>query len=212
MKAKEYYAKLKSFTSEDEFFEAQSQMMYDLVSDVENLIKTRKATAKHAIIACILEIDKKYKAFCRIHESQRDSLPDDCFIKNVEFLDDGFKAIYVELHKEHFEISDNMDSISIVLNDESKSSFHNDKKINVSLGRFLSSIKTVNGKGTYLDVSDKSFPEKYRSVYIRASHLYNLIAYHSDQDTLDRTIENISYISALDGKTSISVIKVILKE
>lgn len=101
MKAKEYYEKLKSFTSEDEFFEAQNQMMYDLVSDVENLIKTRKATAKHAIIACILEVDKKYKAFCRIHESQRDSLPDDCFIKNIEFLDDGFKAIYVELHKEH---------------------------------------------------------------------------------------------------------------
>lgn len=145
------------------------------------------------------------------------SFPVECKsgFSNVWFLDKKIKETNPDLLNrtiEHFEISDNMDSISIVLNDESKSSSHNDKKINVSLGRFLSSIKTVNGKGTYLDVSDRSIPEKYRSVYIRASHLYNLIAYYSDQDTLDRTIESISYISALDSKTSISVIKVVLKE
>ena len=101
MKAKLHYAKLKECATEEAFYEAHETMMYDLVKDVEVLIKSRNAKRRDAVEACIKEVNDKYRAICRLHEKYQKEVDYGHFIKTIKFLDDGFKAIYVDLHPEH---------------------------------------------------------------------------------------------------------------
>ena len=101
MKAKLYFNKLKENTTEVDFFKFYESMMYDLVKEAEDLILTRNAKRNESIRSCIMEIDNKYRAICRLIEKYKEEVSEDHFIKNIKFLDDGFKAIYVELHPEH---------------------------------------------------------------------------------------------------------------
>lgn len=108
MKAKLYFNKLKECPNEEAFMEFYESMMYDLVKETEELIKTRNARKNESIKSCVLELDNKYKAIIRLLDKYKEELineidcdPDKDFIKTIKFLDDGFKAIYVELHPEH---------------------------------------------------------------------------------------------------------------
>ncbi len=101
MKAKLHYAKLKECTTEEAFYEAHESMMYALVKDVESLIKSRNAKSRDAIEACIREVNDKYRAICHLHEKYQKEADCAHFIKTIKFLEDGFKAIYVDLHPEH---------------------------------------------------------------------------------------------------------------
>lgn len=101
MKAKLHYAKLKECATEEAFYEAHESMMYALVKDVEILIKSRNAKSRDAIEACIKEVNDKYRAICRLHEKYQKEADYGHFVKTIKFLEDGFKAIYVDLHPEH---------------------------------------------------------------------------------------------------------------
>lgn len=108
MKAKLYFNKLKECPNEEAFMEFYESMMYDLVKETEELIKTRNARKNESIKSCVLEVDNKYKAIIRLLNKYKEELikeldcdPDKEFLKTLTFLDDGFKAIYVELHPEH---------------------------------------------------------------------------------------------------------------
>lgn len=101
MKAKQYCVKLFACQDQDEFCNTFEEILYDLVKETEELIKTRNCKARNAIASCILDVDNKYKSIVRRYISYRDSLPEDHYMKDIQLLDDGFKAIYVTLHKEH---------------------------------------------------------------------------------------------------------------
>lgn len=108
MKAKLYFAKLKECKTEEEFMNQYESMMYELDEEVGSLIQQRNAKTNDAIKSCILEIDNKYKAILRLINKYKEELvsnpeesPEKDFIRNLKFLDDGFKAVYVELHPDH---------------------------------------------------------------------------------------------------------------
>ena len=108
MKAKLYFNKLKECQNEETFMEFYESMMYDLVKEAEELIKLRNAKKDESVKSCVMEVDNKYKAIIRLLNKYKEELINqiDCdpnleFIKTLTFLDDGFKAIYVELHPNH---------------------------------------------------------------------------------------------------------------
>lgn len=101
MKAKEYYERLKASQNEEEFFAESEKILYDLVADAEKLIHDRHARQRSAIESCILEVNDKYKAICRLHDKYRSQDSAKEFFKSIILLEDGFKAVYVQCHPEH---------------------------------------------------------------------------------------------------------------
>lgn len=92
-KAKDWYSKMTSATSEEEFTTVLGNCLKALVDDARNLIKVRKAKSDKAVAACINEVNNKWLAIVALHEKA--SYGDDHHMYGVKLAKDGFKAAFV---------------------------------------------------------------------------------------------------------------------
>lgn len=99
MKAKEWYAKFEACTTEEQFQQELDTCLRSLVKEANDLISKRKCKTSDAMAACINEIDNKWFAIKRIHDKNKKNRewyhP---VLSHAELLEDGFKAVYVQLH------------------------------------------------------------------------------------------------------------------
>lgn len=99
MKAKEWYRTFEECETEEQFQIKLEECLRSLVKEANDLITKRKCKSPTAMTACINEIDNKWFAIKRIHDNNRKN-PEwyHPVLSKAELLEDGFKAVYVELH------------------------------------------------------------------------------------------------------------------
>lgn len=125
MKAKDWYAKMVSCTTEDELTDTIGNCLKSLIEDARKLIKIRKATSDKAVAACINEVNNKWYAICCLHEkaSYDESHP----LYDSKLLKDGFKAAFVhenpkmgwyfnlKQHKKHVEVEQSKQDEKLII-------------------------------------------------------------------------------------------------
>lgn len=97
MKAREWYAKLRAASAEEEYEKVLENCLRSLVQDADNLIKMRKATSDKAVAACINEVNNKWLAILNMRDSDT-TIPSDHIMAKSKLMKDGFKAAYVHIH------------------------------------------------------------------------------------------------------------------
>ena len=103
MKAKDWYNKMLSTSSSEEFEEVLTNCLKSLSDDAMQLIRIRKAKSDNAVAACINEVNNKWIAICHMLESDKENKK---FKKDHPMADayldkDGFKASFVHLHPKY---------------------------------------------------------------------------------------------------------------
>lgn len=102
MKAKEYFSKLMQNETENEFVNCYEEILFQLVTEVETLIEARNAKSMNAIKSCILEINQKYVALVNLLNKAKITRKEDRpYLAEFTFLEDGFRDIYCEIHKDY---------------------------------------------------------------------------------------------------------------
>jgi len=99
MKAKEYFARLMNNETEDEFIKDFESVLYDMVKECENLMKTRNVKSKEGQKSCVLELNQKYVALINLLDKARNTRADRDYLKEYKFLPDGFRDIWCSLHE-----------------------------------------------------------------------------------------------------------------
>lgn len=97
MKAREWYAKLKGATNEEEYESVLDNCLRSLVQDADSLIRIRRATSDKAVAACIDEVNNKWLAILNMRDSDT-TIPSNHQMAKTKLLKDGFKAAYVHIH------------------------------------------------------------------------------------------------------------------
>lgn len=97
MKARDWYAKLKQASTQEEYENTLENCLRSLIQDADNLIKIRRATSDKAVSACIDEVNNKWLAILNMRESDT-TIPADHQMMKSKLVKDGFKAAYVHVH------------------------------------------------------------------------------------------------------------------
>lgn len=100
MKAKEYFARLMKNETEDEFVKDFESVLYDMVKECENLIKTRNVKTREGRRSCVLEVNQKFVALINLLDKAKETRQDREYLKEYKFLPDGFRDIWCSLHKD----------------------------------------------------------------------------------------------------------------
>lgn len=108
MKAKEWYKEFEKCSSADEFEDKLEEFIRSLESETMRMVETRHCKTDEAILGCIHDSDQKWKAIISIHKKKLNDdnyyLPE--FLRLAEFFDDGFKAVFTQLHPEYKRLFD----------------------------------------------------------------------------------------------------------
>lgn len=94
MKAIEYYNKLKESKTSEEFKDALTRCLKDLVYDADKLIKVRRATSNEAVRKCVLEVNDKWLAIINLYQKDKNIDPESPLWGSTLYTD-GFKNVYL---------------------------------------------------------------------------------------------------------------------
>lgn len=89
MKAKQYFARLMNNETEDEFIKDFESVLYDMVKECENLMKTRNVKSKEGRRSCVLEVNQKFVALINLLYIERDQkweIMKQLYLKIVKYL------------------------------------------------------------------------------------------------------------------------------